>query len=225
MNICITGAGSAIAASLIPHCLALPATVFGVYHRKYPAVRFRPEVSHYLDASLYLCRGISDIPLSVEFDSLITLQGAIANSKLTKMTNEDWDNVLDANLSSVFRTLRSLLPRVKPMGNVVIVGSIIGSIGGFGCSNYAAAKAGLAGMVRAVANEVADKGICVNLLELGYVSVGMGERLSDNVKENALRTIPLKRFANPSEVVHAIEFLRTTHYMTGNTLTLAGGLR
>ncbi len=109
----------------------------------------------------------------------------------------------------------------------MVVGSVVGSTGGFGCCNYAAAKAGLVGLVRAAANEQAAKGTGtrVNLLELGYVDAGMGERLPEEVKNKSIRAIPLGRFARMDEVLDALDFLIRAPYMTGGVLTLAGGLR
>ena len=98
-------------------------------------------------------------------------------------------------------------------------------MGGYGCTNYAAAKAGLVGLVRGAANEWAKHQIMVNLLELGYVDSGMGAELNPRVRDAAVKSIPLGRFATEEDFVHAVEYLATTRYATGTVLTLAGGLR
>lgn len=158
-------------------------------------------------------------------DLVVVSVGWTPDGKLTDLSDDDWTAAVDANLSSVFRALRRLLPKVVDGGSVVVLGSIVGTTGGYGCGAYAAAKAGLVGLVRAAANENAARGVCINLLELGYVDAGMGARLNPRVKEKVLPTIPLKRFARLDEVVDAVDFLARCKYMTGNVLTVAGGLR
>ncbi len=159
-------------------------------------------------------------------DSLITFSGSVNNAKLVEMVGEQWDMVIEDTLSYVARSLAGGLIRMKDGGSVVIVGSIVGSTGGYGCANYAAAKAGLVGLVRAAANEMLERNIRVNLLELGYVEAGMGERLDDKVKQSIIKSIPMKRFAHVNEVIKAIDFLANdATYMTGGILQFAGGLR
>lgn len=157
-------------------------------------------------------------------DLLITMPGAECAVKLDRATDEEWQRVLDANLLSVARAFRELLPKVRDGGNVVVVGSVMGRLGGHGCGPYAAAKAGLVGLVRAAANEHAKRRVCVNLLELGHVDCGMGARLPEKVKAAALAAIPLGRFAEPAEVVEAIAWLGRQRWMTGYVVPFAGGL-
>lgn len=158
-------------------------------------------------------------------DVLVTLAGRTYDAKLSSMTAHQWDGAIEDNLSSVAMTLMFLGKKVRDGGNVVVVGSVVGSTGAYGAANYAAAKAGLVGLVRSAALEWAGRGVCVNLLELGFVDAGMGARLPQKVKDRVLPTIPLGRFGTESEFVHAVEFLSTVRYMTGGILTLAGGLR
>lgn len=157
-------------------------------------------------------------------DSIVTFSGRVHNSKLCQMSLDQWNDSLNANLTSVFKALKHGLPKMNDGGSVVVVGSIVGSVGGFGCCNYAAAKAGLVGLVKAASNEMLSRSIRVNLLELGYVEAGMGARLDEKAKDRILDTIPMGRFANVKEVLVAIDFLSSQTYMTGNTLTFAGGL-
>lgn len=161
-------------------------------------------------------------------DLLITAAGSFRNAKIDAMElYNDWEPVIENNLTSVFKALKYAFQdgSMSANRNIVVIGSIVGSTGGFGCANYAAAKAGLVGLVRAAANEYASQNIRINLLELGYVDCGMGQRLDPKVKEAVMKMIPLKRFATVEEFLHAVDFLATTTYMTGNILTLAGGLR
>lgn len=158
-------------------------------------------------------------------DALVTFPASIRNSRLSAMAYEDWDIVIENTLNSVAKSMIAFLPYISSGGAVVVVGSIVGSTGGYGCANYAAAKAGLVGLVRSAALEVADRQIRVNLLELGYVDAGLGARLDEKQRARALKQIPLGRFARVEEVMHAIDFLLEQTYMTGNVLTVAGGLR
>lgn len=158
-------------------------------------------------------------------DVLVTMHGRADDAKIADMGVTQWERAIQDNLTSVFHVLHDCLPLVRDGGNVVVTGSVVGSTGGYGCANYAAAKAGLLGLVRAAANEHARRGVCVNLLELGFCDAGMGARLPDKVREAALGTIPLRRFASEEDVVAAVDYLARTRYMTGGVLTLAGGLR
>lgn len=157
------------------------------------------------------------------FDLLVTLTGRTADMRVGPGARAAWDGVIADTLTSVYDALANV--PVKDGGNVVVVGSVVGSTGGYGCANYAAAKAGLVGLVRSAALEWAGRGVCVNLLELGFMDAGMGARLPPKVRDRALPTIPLGRFGTEAEFVHAVEFLSTVRYMTGSVLTLAGGLR
>lgn len=156
-------------------------------------------------------------------DVLVTLCGRSASGRIGETDSNEALDAFQDNLIAPYFALHHLA--VAGGGNVVVVGSIQGSTGGYGCAAYAAAKAGLVGLVRAAANEWAARDVCVNLLELGYVDAGMGARLSDKQKERALAGIPLRRFATEDDVVQAVDYLARVRYMTGGILTLAGGLR
>lgn len=209
MHVCIVGGGAALTAPVAEHFERRGDKVSKVYSKRGPCG---------------LPKSVAEIDEPI--DVLVTMPGAVCNALLTDPTVAEadfWEPVIDANLTAVFRALRYGLPKMPDGGNVVVVGSVVGSTGGYGCANYAAAKAGLVGLVRAAANEVATRGVCVNLLELGYVECGMGARLESKVREKILPTIPLKRFARPEEVVDAIDFLAKIRYATGNIFVLAGG--
>lgn len=215
MRICVWGGGGDIAQEVIKHWLSKDELVTAVCRTNTPC---------FTHPKLTVCT-TETFDFNRSYDLLITLPGETRNVKIANMLLNDWQAAIDANLTSVFLALRTVLPIMKCDNNVVVVGSVVGSIGGIGCANYAAAKAGLVGLVRAAANECASSNIRVNLLELGYINLGMGKRLPDKVKDVALSTIPLGRFGHVDDVIHAIEFLATTRYMSGGILTLAGGLR
>jgi 3-oxoacyl-[acyl-carrier protein] reductase len=207
MRICIVGAGSEIAKAW-RECRRMDEVIL--------VSSTRDEVKY----------GNMEQVKETGIDRLVVFNGSDKNSnKLDAMSNWQWTNTLEICLTSVFVALKHGLPKMNDGGSVVVVGSIVGSTGGYGCANYAAAKAGLVGLVRAAANEMLSRRIRVNLLELGYVNAGMGARLPEKVKAKVTETIPMRRFAELDEVVHAIDFLASQTYMTGNVLTFAGGLR
>lgn len=214
---CIVGGGAALAQPLIAKWLMEGHKVTAVCRNLKPD---QPECSRLGERFR-----VVDNLLSVEegVNLLVTMPGATADGKLGELSVGLWASTVNSCLTVVAGALNGL--KLADGANVVVVGSIVGSTGGYGCSAYAAAKAGLVGLVRAAANEWASRDICVNLLELGYVNAGMGARLDPKVRERVLAGIPLKRFAEPHEVVEAVEFLGRTRYMTGGILNLAGGLR
>lgn len=220
-RVCIVGGGSALAQPYIARCLARGDEVWAVCRNTFP----RHEVRVIRDDMAGNCstfRTKCPEPL----DLLVALAGSTGDALLgTAEAGASWDRVVNNTLTAAFNSLNIALPRMARPGNVVVVGSVVGSTGGYGCANYAAAKAGLVGLVRAAANEWARKGVCVNLLSLGYCDAGMGARLSPEVREKVTRTIPLGRFANPEEVADAIDFLGKVKYMSGDVLPFAGGLR
>ena len=150
-HVCIVGGGSALAQHLIGYYSSEGYRVTAVCHKTPPVdpVESNVKVMMGVDMSLPWCAArLSDLdPINI----LITLTGAVANAKLTDMTQKQWHSVINANLTSVYQALRYGIPLIEH-GNIVVVGSIVGSAGGYGCANYAAAKAGLEGLVHAAAN-------------------------------------------------------------------------
>ena len=215
MNVVIVGGGAALAQPIVDH--------WGKGSEWQVTVVCRNKTPVRPCAGMVIKYDVVDV--CEPWDVLVTLTGDIDNAPLTEMSTEQWQKVLEANLTQPFEALRALLPYARNPSNVVIVGSIAGRLGGRGCANYAASKAGLVGLVGAAANENWDRGICINLLELGYMDVGMGARLSEKVRESTKLAIPLRGFGTVEDFVLAVEFLSKTRYMTANVLTLAGGLR
>jgi 3-oxoacyl-[acyl-carrier protein] reductase len=214
MRVCVVGGGAALAQPLLERWLG------GLEDAGHDVVALCPHRRPSFDHPRLTVR---DKPVTGQFDLLVTLAGSTDDAKLEGMTYHVWDTVVANTLTAVARAFQSV--KVKDGGNVVVVGSIVGSTGAYGAANYAAAKAGLVGLVRSAALEWAGRGVCVNLLELGVTELGMGARLPDKVKAKALAGIPLGRFGTAADFVHAVEFLSTTRWMTGNVLTLAGGVR
>lgn len=222
-HIVIVGGGSALAQPLIRHYLDHGDTVTAISRGT------DSEITH-PNLSRVICQVGGGPPDYRTWESIappnviITLAGATMDAKIAVMSMTAWYNVLEGTLTPVFTALHHGLRKMPDGGSVLVVGSIVGSTGAYGAANYAAAKAGLVGLVKSAALEVVKRNITVNLLELGYVNAGMGARLPDKVKERVLESIPLKRFAEPDEVVKIIDFLVRNKYMTGYVIPFAGGL-
>lgn len=159
---------------------------------------------------------------------LVNNAGITRDQLAMRMKDTDWDCVIDTNLSAVFRLSRAVLrPMMKAKGGrIVLVTSIVGHMGNAGQANYAAAKAGVAGMSRALAREIGSRNITVNCVAPGFIDTDMTRELSED-QQNALKiNIPLGRLGTPLDVAQAVCFLASSQagYITGATLHVNGGL-
>ncbi|WP_341314728.1 3-oxoacyl-ACP reductase FabG [Paraburkholderia sp. IMGN_8] len=159
---------------------------------------------------------------------LVNNAGITQDQLAMRMKDDDWDAVIDTNLKSVFRLSRAVLrPMMKAKGGRIInITSVVGSAGNPGQVNYAAAKAGVAGMTRALAREIGSRGITVNCVAPGFIDTDMTKTLPEE-QQTALKTqIPLGRLGSPEDIAHAVAFLASPHagYITGTTLHVNGGM-
>ncbi|WOO41284.1 3-oxoacyl-ACP reductase FabG [Rubellicoccus peritrichatus] len=161
-------------------------------------------------------------------DILVNNAGITRDMLMLRMSDEDWDSVIDTNLSSCFHWTKNLLRPMtrKRWGRIINISSVVGVIGNAGQVNYAAAKAGMIGMTKALAREVASRSITVNAVAPGFIETDMTAGLSDEVKEMAQKTIPLKRFGKTSEIASITAFLASEQsaYITGQTFSVDGGM-
>ncbi|MFM0041576.1 3-oxoacyl-ACP reductase FabG [Paraburkholderia sediminicola] len=159
---------------------------------------------------------------------LVNNAGITQDQLAMRMKDDDWDAVIDTNLKSVFRLSRAVLrPMMKAKGGRIInITSVVGSAGNPGQVNYAAAKAGVAGMTRALAREIGSRGITVNCVAPGFIDTDMTRTLPEE-QQTALKTqIPLGRLGSPDDIAHAVAFLASPQagYITGTTLHVNGGM-
>jgi 3-oxoacyl-[acyl-carrier protein] reductase len=144
------------------------------------------------------------------------------------MKDADWDAVLDTNLKAVFRLSRAVMrPMMKQRyGRIVNITSVVGASGNAGQANYAAAKAGVAGMTRALARELGSRGVTVNCVAPGFIATDMTEVLPEAQKAALLQQIPLGRLGQPQEIADAVCFLASPQagYITGTELHVNGGM-
>ncbi len=161
-------------------------------------------------------------------DILINNAGMTRDGLAMRMPDEDWRRVLDVNLTAAFRLSRAALKGMikKRWGRIVAITSIVGVTGNPGQANYAASKAGLIGMIKSVAREVATRGITANCVAPGFIATAMTESLTDDQKENLLKTIPGGRFGTAAEVAAAVVYLTSDEaaYVTGQTIHVNGGM-
>lgn len=161
-------------------------------------------------------------------DVLVNNAGITRDNLLMRMSESDWDAVVSANLKSVFNYSKAVYRVMirQRYGRIVNISSVVGLTGNPGQANYAASKAGIIGISKSLAKELAARGVTVNVIAPGYVETDMTEGLSDKVKENLLRTIPVRRTAVPGEIAAPVLFLASKEaaYITGQVLAVDGGL-
>jgi NAD(P)-dependent dehydrogenase (short-subunit alcohol dehydrogenase family) len=160
-----------------------------------------------------------------QIDVLVNNAGINKDAVSWKMSKNDWDTVLATNLTGTFLCTKAVIPYMceKGFGRIINVSSVVGQTGAFGTCNYAASKAGIIGFTKAIAREVANKGITVNSIALGYIDTGMGLRLPDDLKEKLRQQIPMQRFGTAKEVADTVIFISKASYITGQVIAVNGG--
>jgi 3-oxoacyl-[acyl-carrier protein] reductase len=163
-----------------------------------------------------------------KIDILVNNAGIVQDRTLQKMAIEEWESVIRTNLTGVFYCSKLVVQDMirRKVGRIINICSVVGQVGNFGQTNYAAAKAGILGFTKSLALEVASVGITVNAVCPGFIETDMIHKLPGEIKEKILKKIPLKRFGQPREVAELIAFLASEHssYITGQTFNINGGL-
>lgn len=161
-------------------------------------------------------------------DILVNNAGVVRDGLLARMKDEDWDSVLETNLKGTFLCTRAVMrPMVKQKwGRIVNISSVIGCTGNAGQANYSAAKAGLIGLTKSMARELAGRGITVNCVAPGYIATDMTASLTEELQQLLLGQIPLGVLGTPEDVAAAVAFLASedSAYITGQTLHVNGGM-
>jgi 3-oxoacyl-[acyl-carrier protein] reductase len=172
---------------------------------------------------------ISEISDAFGYPSiLINNAGITKDQLLLRMKEEDWDDVIDINLKSVYRLSRLCLKGMMKnrWGRIINIGSVVGSIGNAGQSNYSASKSAIEGFTRSLAREIGMRGITVNTVAPGFIETDMTLQLDEDVREKMLEKIPLARLGQPKDVASVVKFLASSsgEYITGETIHVNGGL-
>jgi 3-oxoacyl-[acyl-carrier protein] reductase len=165
---------------------------------------------------------------SGRLDLLVNNAGITRDNLVMRMKEEDWDRVLEVNLKGAFNCIRAAAkPMVKQRsGRIINISSVVGAMGNAGQANYVASKAGLIGLTKAVARELASRNITVNAVAPGFIETEMTAALPEKVRAEMLAQIPLNRFGTPEEVAQAVLFLAgdAAAYITGQVLHVNGGM-
>jgi len=187
-----------------------------------PAFKF--DVSNYDDVS----RGVTDIEAHLgPIEVLVNNAGITRDGTMHKMSVEQWDAVINTNLRSCFNTARCVIEgmRERRFGRIVNIGSINGQAGQYGQVNYAAAKSGIHGFTKALAQEGASRGITVNAVAPGYVDTDMVRAVPEEVLKKIIARIPVGRLGNPEDIARTVLFLVAddADFITGSTVSVNGG--
>ena len=163
-----------------------------------------------------------------EIDILVNNAGITRDNLLMRMKEEEWSDIIDTNLTSVFHLSKAMLRSMmkKRYGRIINIGSVVGSSGNPGQTNYCAAKAGLIGFSKALAQEVASRGITVNVVSPGFIATDMTHALTDDQKQVILSQVPAGKLGEAKDIAKAVAFLASEDagYITGTTLHVNGGL-
>jgi 3-oxoacyl-[acyl-carrier protein] reductase len=163
-----------------------------------------------------------------QLDILVANAGITRDNLLVQLRDEDWEQVIAINLSATFRLARAALRGMmrRRFGRVIAITSVVGTTGNPGQANYVAAKAGIAGMIKAMAQEYAKRGVTANCVAPGFIVTPMTDKLNDKQRETIVAKIPASRAGTPAEVAAAVVFLASNEagYVTGQTLHVNGGM-
>ncbi len=161
-------------------------------------------------------------------DILVNNAGVTRDDLIVRMTEEEYDTVMDTNLKGAFHMIRHLSRNFMKLrsGKIINISSVSGVIGNAGQANYAASKAGLIGLTKSVARELASRGVCVNAVAPGFIGTEMTEAMPEQIREKAVGQIPLGRMGSPADVAGAVLFLAgaQSDYITGQVLCVDGGM-
>jgi acetoacetyl-CoA reductase len=190
----------------------------------YDALAVQADVSIVEEAQRLIAETVAKFG---RLDILVNNAGITRDRTFKKLAPEDWTRVIDVNLNSVYNTTSAALPHLldSDNGRVISISSIIGQAGGFGQTNYSAAKAGMVGFTKSLALELARTNVTVNAICPGFIYTDMVAEIPDNVKEQIVAKIPKKRFGTVDEIAKGVLYLcRDGEYITGQQLNINGGM-
>ena len=239
-NALVTGAGRGIGKAIALELAAKGAFVIVNYNGSKEAaeqtvaeikVAGGDAVAYQCSVSDYEACGAMITALIKEYthiDILVNNAGITRDGLLMKMSEEDFDAVINTNLKGCFNTIRHMSRYFlkQRAGKIINISSVSGILGNAGQANYSASKAGVIGLTKAVARELASRGINVNAVAPGFVETDMTDALSDSVKENLKSQIPLGKIGHPQDIAKAVAFLASpdANYITGQVLSVDGGM-
>jgi 3-oxoacyl-[acyl-carrier protein] reductase len=232
----VTGASGGIGGAIAKTLHAAGATVGLSGTRTGPLEALATELgdrAHVLPCNLSDAEAVTALPKQAieamgSIDILVNNAGITRDNLFMRMSDEEWQSVIDVNLTSTFRLCKGVLRGMMKArwGRIVNISSVVGATGNPGQGNYAAAKAGMVGMSKSLAYEVASRGITVNAVAPGFIETAMTDKLTDDQKSAILTQIPSGRMGTPEEIAAAVLYLSSPEagYVTGTTLHVNGGM-
>ncbi len=235
-NALVTGASGGIGGEIAKALHAAGATVGLSGTRVEPLEALAAELgerAYVLPANLSDKDSVEELPKAAiaamgSIDILVNNAGITRDGLFMRMSDQDWDDVINVNLTSTMRLCRGVLRGMMKArwGRIINISSIVGATGNPGQGNYAASKAGMVGMSKSLAYEVASRGITVNAVAPGFIATAMTEKLNDDQKSGILSGIPAGKMGTPEDIAASVLFLASDEggYITGNTLHVNGGM-
>ncbi|WP_164837254.1 3-oxoacyl-ACP reductase FabG [Vibrio alfacsensis] len=232
----VTGASRGIGRAIAELLVERGATVIGTATSESGAA----AISEYLGANgKGLALNVTDVEsieatlktINEEFgaiDILVNNAGITRDNLLMRMKDDEWNDIINTNLTPIYRMSKAVLRGMmkKRSGRIINVGSVVGTMGNAGQTNYAAAKAGVIGFTKSMAREVASRGVTVNTVAPGFIETDMTKALNDDQRSATLSNVPAGRLGDPREIASAVVFLASPEaaYITGETLHVNGGM-
>jgi len=232
----VTGASGGIGADIARHLHSSGATVGLSGTRVEPLEALAAELgerAHVLPCNLSDPEAVTALPKQASeamgaVDILVNNAGITRDNLFMRMSEDEWQSVIDVNLGATFRLCKGVLRGMMKArwGRIVNISSVVGATGNPGQGNYAASKAGMVGMTKSLAYEVASRGITVNAVAPGFIETAMTDKLTDDQKAAILTQIPTGRMGAPGEIASAVVYLASADagYITGTTLHVNGGM-
>ncbi len=235
-NALITGASGGIGAEIARQLHAQGAVVGLSGTRVAPLEALKAELgarAHVLPCNLSDMEAVDGLPKQAAeamggVDILVNNAGITRDNLFMRMSDEEWNSVLNVNLTATFKLCKGVMRGMMKArwGRIVNISSVVGATGNPGQANYAASKAGMIGMSKSLAYEVASRGITVNAVAPGFITTAMTDKLNDDQKAGIMGQIPAGRMGDPNEIAAAVLYLSSAEagYVTGTTLHVNGGM-
>ena len=235
-NTLVTGASGGIGADIARTLHAAGATVGLSGTRVEPLEALAAELGErafVLPCNLSDMKAVAELPKQAaaamgSVDILVNNAGITRDNLFMRMSDDEWSSVLDVNLTATFKLCKGVMRGMMKArwGRIVNISSIVGATGNPGQANYAASKAGMIGMSKSLAYEVASRGITVNAVAPGFIATAMTDKLNDDQKGAIMTQIPAGRMGDPAEIASAVLYLASPEagYVTGTTLHVNGGM-
>ncbi len=235
-NALVTGASGGIGADIARQLHARGATVGLSGTRTEPLEKLQAELgerAHVLPCNLSDMAAVEALPKQAAeamgtVDILVNNAGITRDNLFMRMSDEEWQSVIDVNLTATFKLCKGVMRGMMKArwGRIINISSVVGATGNPGQANYAASKAGMVGMSKSLAYEVASRGITVNAVAPGFIETAMTAKLTDDQKSGIMGQIPAGRMGTPAEIAGAVIYLASEEaaYLTGTTLHVNGGM-